>query len=114
MIATISIFRYEGIKGKKLIKPLNFEFILNFKNILPQCNFDIQYELYAFIVHMGTESDRGHYICYARNLEENPMIWYCFNDNYVTEREVRKTEDFKFGSNETPYILFYSSTSKHR
>ena len=65
----MSIFRYEGECGKKLAKPLKFEFILNFKNILPQYDTVVQYELYAFIVHIGTESNRGHYVCYARNLE---------------------------------------------
>lgn len=48
---------------------------------------------------MGSQQGSGHYVCYARNLEENPMIWYNFNDGYVEELEITKTEDFGFGEN---------------
>ena len=86
MVNTISIFEYSG-GGKKIIKPFEFEFPLNFKNILPNLKLpDITYTLYAFILHIGTTAERGHYICYARNLEENPMLWYSFDDGYVSER----------------------------
>jgi hypothetical protein len=30
------------------------------------------------------------------------------DDGYVTEREISKAEEFDFGPNETPYMLFYS------
>ena len=102
LVTTISIFEYSG-EGRKIIKPFQFEFTLNFKHILPdlKLNADVQYTLYAFIVHLGDKAERGHYICYARNLEENPMLWYSFDDGYVTEREISKSEDFKFG-----YFIF--------
>lgn len=55
--------------------------------MIPQYTGDnISYELYAFIVHIGTGVEKGHYKCFARNLEENPMVWYEFDDHYVTER----------------------------
>lgn len=57
---------------------------------------------------MGSLPSSGHYVCYARNLEENPMLWYHLNDGYVEELDVAKPEDFGFSTNETPYMLFYS------
>jgi hypothetical protein len=39
------------------------------------------------------------------------MIWYCFDDGYVTECEIGKPEEFNFGENESPYMLFYSKKS---
>lgn len=66
---TIGLFEYSG-GGKKIKKPFSFEFVINFSKILPNENVhDENYELYAFIVHIGNEAERGHYICYARNLE---------------------------------------------
>jgi ubiquitin carboxyl-terminal hydrolase 36/42 len=86
LLITIGLFEYSG-GGKKIKKPLNFEFTINFSKILPNENaHDENYELYGFIVHIGNEVERGHYICYARNLEENPTVWYCFDDAFVTER----------------------------
>jgi hypothetical protein len=46
---------------------------------------------------MGTGIERGHYQCFARNLDENPMIWYNFDDAYVTQREIGDTNKFFFG-----------------
>lgn len=45
-----------------------FEFSLNFDLLLNQKDLG-EYELYAFIVHLGSHLGGGHYICYARNLE---------------------------------------------
>ena len=87
LVATFSIFRYQGLQSSKISKPVNFEFSINLKNILPRfVKNDIQYDLYAFILHIGTGVERGHYQCFARNLEENPMLWYKFDDHYVTEQ----------------------------
>ena len=98
MVATVSIFRYEHLKSSKIVKPLNFEFTLNLKNVLPRfIKNDLQYDLYAFILHIGTGVERGHYQCYARSLEENPMLWYKFDDHYVTEQEITRSADFHFG-----------------
>lgn len=45
-----------------------FEF--DVRDIFPEKNLperdEYKYELYAFIVHMGSKSDSGHYITYAR------------------------------------------------
>lgn len=87
LITTISIFKYDKNGSSKIVKPLNFEFSLNFKNILPKLvTQDETYDLYAFVLHIGTGVERGHYQCFARNLQENPMLWYKFDDHYVTEQ----------------------------
>lgn len=69
MIATVSIFKYDIKGSSKINKQLNFEFSINFKNILPKIiTSDDIYELYAFVLHIGTGVERGHYQCFARNL----------------------------------------------
>jgi len=69
MIATISIFKYDKFGSSKIKRQMDFEFSLNFKNILPKIiTNDAVYELYAFILHIGTGIERGHYQCFARNL----------------------------------------------
>lgn len=58
-----------SVSGDKIKKPLNFEFVINFKTILPELDLpDLTYTLYAFIVHLGDRVERGHYMCYTRNL----------------------------------------------
>lgn len=54
-------------------------------------------------------SNGGHYITYARNISENPNLWYIFDDGYVTEKEVISFQDFNLGQYDSPYIFFYSS-----
>jgi ubiquitin C-terminal hydrolase len=60
-------------------------------------------------VHIGTSPHGGHYITYARNISENPNLWYTFDDGYVTEKEVLTFGDFNLGEYDSPYILFYGS-----
>ena len=106
LVVTVSLFEFIG-KGVKILKPHSFEFSLSLGALLGRQELG-EYELYAFIVHLGNIPNAGHYICWARNLEENPMLWYCLDDGYVTEREVATPDEFGFATNETPYMLFYS------
>lgn len=39
-----------------------------------------EYNLYAFIVHLGTQSESGHYMCYCRDLNNNSNKWYLYDD----------------------------------
>lgn len=98
----------------KKLNPVNFEFDLDLSRSMTNLEeTQAYYELYAFIVHIGTSPQGGHYITYARNISENPNVWYTFDDGYVTEKEVITFDDFNLGEFDTPYILFYSSkTSK--
>merc|ERR1712080_712320 len=41
-----------------------------------------RYELTAFISHMGTSNDSGHYVCHIRD-PEDPTKWVIYNDNKV-------------------------------
>lgn len=54
-------------------------------------------------------AEAGHYVAYSRNVEENPNLWYVFDDGFVTEKEVKDVKEFGLGEFETPYVLFYNS-----
>ena len=66
VVLTLNLFDYTD-KGIKILTPLIFEFTLNFDVLLNAKGLG-EYELYAFIVHLGSNIGGGHYICYARNL----------------------------------------------
>lgn len=61
-----------------------------------------QYNLYAAVVHCGSDVDSGHYYTYAKDSEE----WYKFNDCAVILSS--ESELCNLRPPETPYILFYS------
>lgn len=63
----------------------------------------VGYELYAAVVHHGTNADHGHYYSLAKEDEQ----WYKFNDNIVKKLSQSHIYDLK--PPETPYILFYRS-----
>lgn len=48
---------------------------------LQENGIDVQYKLYAFILHYGSTPDSGHYMTYA--LHEN--MWHLFDDSDVTD-----------------------------
>ena len=66
VVLTLNLFDYVS-EGIKIVTPLRFEFVLNFEVLLGVKDLG-EYELYAFIVHLGSHLGGGHYICYARNL----------------------------------------------
>ena len=43
---------------------------------------DIIYELYGVILHIGGNTQGGHYTCYVRGFE-HPDCWYLCNDDKV-------------------------------
>ncbi|XP_071963078.1 ubiquitin carboxyl-terminal hydrolase 1-like [Antedon mediterranea] len=87
-----------------------------------------RYELYAIVMHSGTTSSSGHYVCYARvpsynvkpletketssAVTTNNSTWARFDDDMV---EVLSEEDIKsllcpipsVHHSSTPYLLFY-------
>ncbi|RUS31458.1 hypothetical protein BC938DRAFT_477768 [Jimgerdemannia flammicorona] len=70
---------------------------------------EIEYELFAIIVHAGSHPDYGHYYTYARDDgDETATAWRQFNDSNVTsysfERMMETITRFK---DDTPYVLFY-------
>jgi ubiquitin C-terminal hydrolase len=111
---TFALNRFEYDKNShnfiKKLNPVGFEFDLDLSRVIPNMEESAaHYELFAFIVHIGTTPQGGHYITYARNISENPNLWFTFDDGYVTEKEVIVFDDFNLGEFDTPYILFYSS-----
>ncbi|KAF7987137.1 hypothetical protein HCN44_001792 [Aphidius gifuensis] len=54
------------------------------------------YIIYAIIIHDGNTLNSGHYYTYCK--DKNTNIWYCFNDNIVTQI---KFEDIKTNPSKT-------------
>ncbi|KAL7538838.1 hypothetical protein ACHAXR_008821 [Thalassiosira sp. AJA248-18] len=51
----------------------------------PDEDFDgCHYRLVAVVSHSGSSPFVGHYICYARNSDDNNNKWFLFNDSSVT------------------------------
>ena len=53
---------------------------------------DYEYDLYAFIEHIGNSCTSGHYICYTKNM--NHEGWNKCNDHKITPL---KKDDEAFG-----------------
>ena len=111
IMLTLNRFLYDRTKQAK-VKVFNeilFELEIDLERIVENTR-PAKYVLYAFIVHLGSTAEAGHYVSYARNIDENPNLWYTFDDGYVTEKEIYDIRDFNLGEKETPYILFYASS----
>jgi ubiquitin carboxyl-terminal hydrolase 35/38 len=82
---------------------------------------DVEYCLYAVVVHSGYSSDGGHYYTYARepcksqeeNEKEEEDCWYIMNDSNVS---FTTFESFKSVTKRFPrdaaYVLFYRKLEK--
>lgn len=64
----------------------------------------LRYELYAVIVHVGTDMDSGHYYTYAKN---NTNEWFKFNDSQISRTSFENINK-RSSVMDTPYLLFYS------
>ena len=64
----------------------------------PDADFEgCHYKLVAVVSHSGSSPFVGHYICYARNSDDESNKWYLFNDSSVTpatESSVLEVEAF--------------------
>lgn len=67
-------------------------------------NKKIKYIFTGMIVHLGSNSDSGHFIAYCRNTKYN--TFYEFNDSNVKEVVFEQVKE------NSPYILFYKRTSQ--
>ncbi|CAD8125667.1 unnamed protein product [Paramecium sonneborni] len=65
---------------------------------------ELNYELYAIIIHFGEIPDAGHYTIYCKVNDE----WYRFDDSIVTKihRDFDRVQR-NFKKEETPYLLFF-------
>ena len=59
----------------------------------------VKYLLNGIIVHLGDNSDYGHFVAFCRN--KNTDLFYKFNDSSVTNI------NFQYIKSYSPYILFY-------
>ncbi|CAJ2667850.1 ubiquitin carboxyl-terminal hydrolase 4-like [Trifolium pratense] len=76
---------------------------------------DIEYSLFAVVVHVGSGPNHGHYVCLVKNHNH----WLCFDDETVEAVDESSVQTF-FGStqdfnNNTDhgYILFYESINRN-
>ncbi|KAL4453053.1 hypothetical protein ABPG73_005959 [Tetrahymena malaccensis] len=118
---TIYIGRFQYDKQKqeriKLLYPTNLPQSFNIQDIfentsIPQNQLqNFEYKLYAFIVHLGSQIDTGHYITYGKDLEQPNSNWILYDDNTVIEQIKSNADELvkNFAESETPYILFYAN-----
>lgn len=70
-----------------------------------------EYELCAFIVHLGAKSlSYGHYVAYIRSLD-HPTIWTKYDDNVMCKVSDIHSEIDSAIVKENVYLLFYRQTS---
>lgn len=96
LILTLKHFRYDQTSQQriKLLQVVKLDQYISLD--------DLQYKLYAAVVHCGSSVDSGHYYTFAKDESD----WYKFNDCAVMKTSF---EDLcKLKPPETPYILFYS------
>ncbi|XP_074317788.1 uncharacterized protein LOC141653824 isoform X2 [Silene latifolia] len=92
-------FKSDGEKIDRMVKyPLELELDSYTKD--PKVDDEnLKYELYGFVVHVGSSSTSGHYYSYIRT---SPDAWYRFDDSKVS----RVSEETAL--NQEAYILFYA------
>ena len=85
---------------KKLTHRVVFPFSLKLPNTTDECpDADVEYNLFAVVVHMGAHVNHGHYVA----LVKSGGRWLCFDDESVhgiTEDQVRST----YGSTQEPVV----------
>ncbi|KAB0796670.1 hypothetical protein PPYR_10731 [Photinus pyralis] len=96
LVLTLKHFHYDPLSQRrtKLLQHVTLDSHVHIENTA--------YELYAAVVHVGSNLDSGHYYTYARGSED----WYKFNDCIVTPATAEELCTVR--PPETPYILFYS------
>jgi ubiquitin carboxyl-terminal hydrolase 14 len=65
------------------------------------------YELHGLVTHKGRSADSGHYIGWVRQ-GLGSSLWWCFNDNKVTEVRTEDVLALKGGGDrDMAYLVFY-------
>ncbi|CAG0918168.1 unnamed protein product [Notodromas monacha] len=77
----------------------------------------VLYRLYAAVIHSGTNSDSGHYYCYARHQRKlgetlggsgDDEPWYLLNDSRVMQTDYESFRDLtQKHKQDTAYLLLY-------
>ncbi|GAB4857835.1 hypothetical protein Ancab_015741 [Ancistrocladus abbreviatus] len=95
-------FKSDGIIVEKIDKDVEYPLELDLEPFTKSAgsrNVQLEYELYAVVVHIGLSSTSGHYFCFIRSA---PGFWYRFDDSKVA----RVSE--KYALSQEAYILFYA------
>jgi len=95
---------------KKLFDDVNISTKINMRDYLPyNTNQETQYIVHAVIVHLGSSSHAGHYICYLFDADQG--CWWKLDDSEVT-RVNEWDQPFQknysdFQQTNTPYFIVY-------
>jgi ubiquitin carboxyl-terminal hydrolase 35/38 len=87
LILTLKHFQYDSRyhkRSKLLYKVFHDEIIsVNVKaSLTTNSTRNVEYKLYAAVIHSGTSLDSGHYFTIARESDGN---WFKFDDSFVTK-----------------------------
>lgn len=106
-IISLNKFYYDVDAGrtKKTLENIDIPLSISFKEyVVEDYEENTNYDLFAVIVHRGTEASSGHYVAYVKVKENGNFQWYECNDTIITPKtdSVVQREINKDG-----YILFY-------
>lgn len=92
LILTLKHFRYDSrhhTRSKLLYKVYHDEVInVNVKeSFSSNYSRNVEYMLYAAVIHSGTSLDSGHYYTIAREADNK---WFKFNDSFVTKSSLEE------------------------
>lgn len=97
MILTIHLKRFNN-SLMKINKYVKFSDKLDMSPFMRDQKHLLIYELYAVVVHQGSQMWSGHYYSYVKNSNN---LWYLMNDETVRLANVERV------LNENAYLLFY-------
>ncbi|KAF9921188.1 hypothetical protein FBU30_008813 [Linnemannia zychae] len=91
--------------GQKINRHIRFEPTLSLNSVMSKNKEhpDLNYSLYAVLVHAGGSCHSGHYYCYVKS--SNGM-WYSMNDSHVSSVSLQTV------LNQNAYMLFYTLDKK--
>ncbi|KAF8820956.1 ubiquitin carboxyl-terminal hydrolase [Cardiosporidium cionae] len=71
--------------------------------------WEMEYFLYAVILHGGQSAESGHYYCIGRKSEGALSKWYEINDSIVSQSSYKRINEIakESTSDDTPYMAFY-------
>jgi len=110
LIFHLKTFHYDPEKKTiiKLIKSIKYEESLiiykdYFSPSIQSTYGSVTYDLFSVIIHKGSNSSEGHYICYCK---DDKGFWWNLDDSNIYR--VDKSVIFKM----RPYIMFYRKIEK--
>jgi ubiquitin carboxyl-terminal hydrolase 35/38 len=90
LILTLKHFRYDSrhhTRSKLLYKVFHDEILTVSVKASANSSRNVEYKLYAAVIHSGTSLDSGHYFTIAR---EGDNKWFKFNDSFVTKSSLEE------------------------